>query len=466
MVEEEIEAHSGLDHPHILSFYATFQDRDVIALVLEWAPQGDLLANMSRIPRDEHVISRLVATPLLTCLASLHAMGMAHRDIKPENIFVRGSTVLLGDMGFCRATDRRPLVSCVGTVQFMAPEIVLSCCIDGEWGRTRRKESRQPYTCAVDIWALGVLLYEMLTRELPFSGDDNEEVCRKIIHPEPSLLASSLASLTPECRDFLTLMLTPDPARRPSAAELLDHPFVTNHISARTLGRLLRQSRLPQKTGEGPLQMPERSQRDEAGAQISGREEYVVSKSETSNAGLQRPGDMRASVGAGYATDASVATDTSMSSGVSSGLRLFNRSRAGTGFGAEGAQVHAESVTQPAPRAAQRGWWSFARKNSTMMGGSMASSFDQPPPSIYNVQSNAGSDRSKPAIGKPPRSASDHAPGRTGARVVPEKHPKGSPGSGSNTPARSCASGAAEGYPSAGSGAKPGLFARCFGCGA
>ena len=107
--------------------------------------------------------------PFLSTLAHLHASGIIHRDIKPENILVTDSGSLqLADFGLSiRSTNDAP-VTRVGTLDYMAPEVV----------RCPRKRTPQEwkdrkdlhYTFAVDVWALGVLVYELCLGEPPFSG--------------------------------------------------------------------------------------------------------------------------------------------------------------------------------------------------------------------------------------------------------------------------------------------------------
>eukprot|EP00891_Asterochloris_glomerata_P007383 jgi/Astpho2/7383/e_gw1.00114.154.1_t len=178
---------------------------------MEHCTGGDLLERLLKEGRamHEHRVALEVAHPLLSALARMHQLRIIHRDIKLENIFLDGEgRVKLGDFGLTMSMKQELAISPVGTVEYMAPEVArdIKACDE-----------------KVDIWALGVTLYELLTGHLPFSGKDKQAIKKAIaagqVKPMP-------ASLSGPCAAFVEAMLTQDPLQRPSAEQLLQHPFL------------------------------------------------------------------------------------------------------------------------------------------------------------------------------------------------------------------------------------------------
>lgn len=114
-------------------------------------------------------VAKYVVKPFLETLAYLHASGIVHRDIKPENILVSDAgTLLLADFGLSiRARDDRP-VTRVGTLDYMAPEVVR--CPRKSHSEQWKECDDLVYGSAVDIWALGVLVYELIVGTAPFAA--------------------------------------------------------------------------------------------------------------------------------------------------------------------------------------------------------------------------------------------------------------------------------------------------------
>jgi len=134
----------------------------------------------------------------------LHDHGIAHRDLKPGNLFIEKGVVKIGDYGlskFISASNRSGHTESVGTVYYMAPEV-----------------SRGRYGKEVDQYALGVILYQMLTGRLPFDGESPGEILMKHLVGEPDL-----AGLAESYRPVVARLLEKDPQRRfPSVADALE----------------------------------------------------------------------------------------------------------------------------------------------------------------------------------------------------------------------------------------------------
>ncbi|MEM9417598.1 MAG: protein kinase [Planctomycetota bacterium] len=145
-------------------------------------------------------------------LSHLHGYGVVHRDLKPANIFYEDGYVKIGDYGLSKLMTADPVASqtvTVGTVHYMAPEI-----------------GAGKYDKSIDLYALGCLLYEMLTGRVPYSGDSPSEVLMKHLQAEPEL------DDVPEAfAKVIRKALQKDPADRyASATEMVEDLFGTEHV--------------------------------------------------------------------------------------------------------------------------------------------------------------------------------------------------------------------------------------------
>src|SRR5205823_3428576 len=128
-------------------------------------------------------------------VAYLHDHGIVHRDLKPGNIFIDEGIVKIGDYGlskFISCSRRSGQTGSVGTVHYMAPEIA-----NGRYGKE------------IDIYALGIILYEMLTGHVPFEGESVGEILMKHLTAEPDL-----SRVPPRYRPAIARALTKDPQQR------------------------------------------------------------------------------------------------------------------------------------------------------------------------------------------------------------------------------------------------------------
>ncbi len=139
-------------------------------------------------------------------LTYLHSRGLVHRDLKPANIFESGGTIKIGDVGlskFISESQAHAQTQSVGTVHYMAPEVA-----HGRYGKT------------VDVYALGVILWEMITGEVPFDGESQAEILMKHLTEPPDL-----NKLPPRLRPILARALEKDPSRRYQSAAELERNF-------------------------------------------------------------------------------------------------------------------------------------------------------------------------------------------------------------------------------------------------
>jgi len=186
--KQEARAASALNHPNIVTIHEIGRSNSSHFITTEFI-EGDTLRQ--RIAKDPMTVDEAldVATQIASALTAAHAAGIIHRDIKPENIMLRrDGFIKVLDFGLAKlASDIEPILGAqslpkalhktdpgmvMGTVQYMSPE-------------QARGEDTDPRT---DIWSLGVLLYELLSGQAPFTGETASHAVVSILEAEPSPL--------------------------------------------------------------------------------------------------------------------------------------------------------------------------------------------------------------------------------------------------------------------------------------
>ncbi|KAG0514816.1 hypothetical protein BDA96_10G225900 [Sorghum bicolor] len=160
--------------------------------------------------QDNHVST--YTRQILNGLTYLHERNIVHRDIKCANILVHANgSVKLADFGLAKELSKFSAAkSCKGTVYWMAPEVV---------------NPKKTYGPAADIWSLGCTVLEMLTRQVPYPDMEWTQALFRIGKGEAPSIPSALSK---DARDFISQCVKSNPEDRPSASELLKHPFLIN----------------------------------------------------------------------------------------------------------------------------------------------------------------------------------------------------------------------------------------------
>ncbi|CAG9466915.1 unnamed protein product [Pedinophyceae sp. YPF-701] len=168
-LRDEFEIHASLQHPGIVTMYGAILSRHHYIFLMEPASHP-LTEDMDTFARKPAAFARQVAAPLAAVLEHLHSQGIAHRDIKPGNILVgRDGRLKVTDFGYAVRTKQRRPVTRLGTLQYMAPE-VLGSGLDMNTLRTKDRSERTGYDVKCDIWSFGVLIFEALHGHGPFTG--------------------------------------------------------------------------------------------------------------------------------------------------------------------------------------------------------------------------------------------------------------------------------------------------------
>jgi len=159
LVRREIEIQSRLNHPHILRMLGWFHNEKSVFLILEHAPNGEVFRELqqSQTRGLGEALARRYIAQLLSALGCLHRAGVIHRDVKPENLLLTGGgDVKLADFGAAiHAPEPFHLRNTLcGTPEYLAPEV-----LEGKG-----------YSYEVDVWAVGVLAFELLFGRTPFTS--------------------------------------------------------------------------------------------------------------------------------------------------------------------------------------------------------------------------------------------------------------------------------------------------------
>ncbi|KAI9728187.1 MAG: Serine/threonine kinase [Chrysothrix sp. TS-e1954] len=206
---------NGARHPFLLNLHACFQTETRIYFVMEYISGGDL---MLHIQRGQFGLKRaqFYASEVCLALKYFHENGVVYRDLKLDNILLTlDGHIKIADYGLCKKEmwyGSTTSTFC-GTPEFMAPEILL----DKKYGR------------AVDWWAFGVLIYQMLLQQSPFRGDDEDEIYDAILADEPLYPIH----MPRDSVSILQKLLTREPESRlgsgvTDAQEIMSHAFFRN----------------------------------------------------------------------------------------------------------------------------------------------------------------------------------------------------------------------------------------------
>lgn len=210
-IVREIYYHKQLKHRNIVSLYEVIKTENHIWLVLEYCAGGELFYHIYDHKRLSADHARSLFFQIVLAVKYVHLLNLSHRDLKLENILfadVKRTKVKLSDFGFVREVQpRQQLQTICGTLVYMAPEMVQGAKYLG---------------FAVDIWALGIILYTMVYGELPFDDDNDFVVKERIVNSHPRISEA----VPPEINELVVKLLSKDPQLRPNINEILNLPFL------------------------------------------------------------------------------------------------------------------------------------------------------------------------------------------------------------------------------------------------
>ena len=201
----EIEVHKKLNHKFVIKLIDYDVSKSYLILLIEYAKYGDLFTHLPKLRElPEKTVLKFFFQVLLS-INYLHTNGFVHRDIKPENILItRKFSPRIADFGTSVKTDFIKNTFC-GTLEYMAPEILL----------------RQQQSDKIDVWALGILLYEMTHNCTPFKNENVTSIKNKI----ETMKIRFRSDLNLAVKDLIIRIIKFKPEERPTCKQILCDPL-------------------------------------------------------------------------------------------------------------------------------------------------------------------------------------------------------------------------------------------------
>lgn len=231
--EAELNVLRRVKHIYIIQLVEVFEAPEKVYMVMELATGGELfdriIAKGSFTERD----ATRVLTMVLEGVKYLHELGITHRDLKPENLLYyhpgHDSKIMITDFGLSamlKGPDNIMKTTC-GTPEYIAPEILM----------------RKPYTCQVDLWAIGVITYILLSGTMPFDDENRTRLYRMIIKAKYNYVGEHWKDVTSMAKDFIDKTLVLDPNERLTSSQACNHPWLLQtNASTKNLHRNISQN--------------------------------------------------------------------------------------------------------------------------------------------------------------------------------------------------------------------------------
>lgn len=229
----------AVQHPFIVNLWGAFQDASNLYMVMDFVPGGELFTLLRRSGRFPEPVAKFYAAEVALALNYLHRLDIIYRDLKPENILLNGDGhIKIADFGFAKRCSTTTWTLC-GTPDYLAPEIIL----------------QQRYTRSVDWYALGVLIFEMLTGVPPFHqpSGNTSALYERILQGPRSI---SWPAFQPHTIDLILKLMESDPVRRYGKSEygtgdVFIHPWFNEVDWERLNNRKITAPYLPKLQGDG-----------------------------------------------------------------------------------------------------------------------------------------------------------------------------------------------------------------------
>src|SRR5688572_337826 len=219
---QEARAVLALNHPNIVTVHDIGEAEGIYYIASELI-EGETLRVAQSRGRLELDRALDIAIQVCAALVAAHEKGVVHRDIKPENVMLRGDGyVKVLDFGIAKLTEQFGGAERSGATAAASLETVAGLIVGTTPYMSPEQARGTPVDARTDVWSCGVLLYEMIASQIPFTGDSTTDVLARILEREPAPLASLVEGTPEELQRIVTRALKKDPGERyPTMADML-----------------------------------------------------------------------------------------------------------------------------------------------------------------------------------------------------------------------------------------------------
>lgn len=221
--QREIDIIKILDHPNIIKYYEIYNDEKSLHIVMELLNGGELYKRLLMKKKFSEYETAEIIYKIVYAISHCHELGIVHRDIKPENILFDSnsdsSELKIIDFGLSRTYEDSLMSSIVGTPFYVAPEV-----LEGSYNKK------------CDYWSIGVIMYLLLSGNLPFYSLDNKELYSKIKNEEVSFESKGKQiwnRISIEAKHLIKGLLCKNPSKRLSSKEIFNSDWMKKYIDVK-----------------------------------------------------------------------------------------------------------------------------------------------------------------------------------------------------------------------------------------
>jgi len=218
-----------VDHPNIIALLEMIEAGNKLYFVMELVTGGELFDRIVEKGSYSEEDAKILVRKIVSAIEYLHKQNIAHRDLKPENLLVKSveddTEVKIADFGLSKIIDKDKMMqTACGTPGYVAPEVL----------------NAEGYDKEVDMWSVGVITYILLCGFPPFYSESVPEVFEQIMKAEYDYPEEYWDEISAEAKDFIDHLLVVDVAKRLTAEQSLNHPWLRQSSKKKStpLGKL------------------------------------------------------------------------------------------------------------------------------------------------------------------------------------------------------------------------------------